>query len=633
VNIYSGLLVFLILLVLAASPLTLNQVSQAEANETPISPSMLHGVNLPDLVLLQTDLGYPSNIGSPPPVNTSLLLIKSYGFNFVRIPYYWEAYDANPNEFLDEVELIASTADELGLYVDWDFHQLRTSSFLFNENYYGGFPHFLLRNYEFNGGSYAEEKFWTDFYNNTIIINGKSAWDLQAEFMHMMIDKLERHSSTVGYEILNAPPVYDTSQYAKIGKYHTFMAEYIRSKTSKYILFDYACPVPSCKSVSISDQSLIAPLGVNNTIFAPHRYGSPFPNMLSTLEALSAKWGHVPIIMGEWARRDPMEMAYYILQMRNANIGWAFWSWGYQATGEDGVSLNDKNYIPTLYLRLLLKAISNIPENYDSSLAIVTNKNSYGLADNLLIYGNLNVDKPINATSSVLIQIIDPKGKTSRISSVDMSPILRSFVSKFKIDSSLGPSGEYRVIAVYPGYMGETKFNFTAQNVQGYGCAIHLCVYALRVDDPGANRTTYDIHYRFAGGINDVRVNSEYKSLRVNITSGQSGIILLSLPRHLIESKMIDGNNTRFVTLVDGEIVDYSEITDASVALGELDVKLDNFRVISVNSTAGTHLIELRGTSVIPEFCEQNIVVYFVAMVTSVYLGKRKFCHHYLKDQ
>jgi hypothetical protein len=323
-----------------------------------VSTSTLRGVNLLDPVLIQTSVGPPYYLGNPPPVNNSLPLIKSYGFNFIRVPYYWESYQANPDKFLQEVEIIASLAEKLGLYVDWDFHHLKASSYFyfFNSSSYGGFPYFFLSKYPFNGGESAEKKFWKDFFDRNITYKGKDIWQLQAEFMIKIVRTVDKYSSTLGYEILNQPTVFDKSQYAKIGKYNTFIAQQLRNHTSKFIIFDFACN-SACSDIEFSNQSLLKPLGVDNIIFGPHRFGKPYTDMFTFLENLSSNWGGIPIVLGEWARTDQAEMVKYICELQAAGIGWAFWSWNYQEHGEVGVPLNNINYSPTQYLQNLLSVM------------------------------------------------------------------------------------------------------------------------------------------------------------------------------------------------------------------------------------------------------------------------------------
>jgi aryl-phospho-beta-D-glucosidase BglC (GH1 family) len=322
------------------------------------STSNLQGVNLLDPVLIQTSVGPPYYLGYPPPVNNSLQLIKSYGFNFIRIPYYWESYQADPDKFLREVDLIASMAEKLGLYVDWDFHHLKASSYFYfyNSSSFGGFPYFFLSKYPFNGGESAEKKFWEDFFDRNITHKGKDIWQLQAEFMIKIVRTVDKYSSTLGYEILNQPTVFDKSQYAKIGKYNTFIAQQLRNHTSKYIFFDFACN-SDCSDIEFSNQSLLKPVSIDNVIFAPHRFGKPYTDMFRFLENLSSSWGGIPIVLGEWARTDQAEIMKYVCELHAAGIGWSFWSWNYQEHGEVGVPLNDINYSPTQYLPYLVSVM------------------------------------------------------------------------------------------------------------------------------------------------------------------------------------------------------------------------------------------------------------------------------------
>jgi aryl-phospho-beta-D-glucosidase BglC (GH1 family) len=322
------------------------------------STSNLQGVNLLDPVLIQTSVGPPYYLGYPPPVNSSLQLIKSYGFNFIRIPYYWESYQADPDKFLREVDLIASMAEKLGLYVDWDFHHLKASSYFYfyNSSSFGGFPYFFLSKYPFNGGESAEKKFWEDFFDRNITHKGKDIWQLQAEFMIKIVRTVDKYSSTLGYEILNQPTVFDKSQYAKIGKYNTFIAQQLRNHTSKYIFFDFACN-SDCSDIEFSNQSLLKPISVDNVIFAPHRFGKPYTDMFTFLENLSSSWGGIPIVLGEWARTDQAEIMKYVCELHAAGIGWSFWSWNYQEHGDVGVPLNDINYSPTQYLPYLVSVM------------------------------------------------------------------------------------------------------------------------------------------------------------------------------------------------------------------------------------------------------------------------------------
>ncbi len=131
----------------------------------------LRGVNFHDPVLMAKESESPES--DPEYVNRSMVMLRDYGFNVIRVPYQWEAYVSNPDLFLAEAELVASLAEENGIYVFFDFHHWFASSY-FN-NPWSGFPSFLLSSYA-TGTDYdtVAKPFWTDFWNNSLIVNGKS---------------------------------------------------------------------------------------------------------------------------------------------------------------------------------------------------------------------------------------------------------------------------------------------------------------------------------------------------------------------------------------------------------------------------------------------------------------------------
>jgi Cellulase (glycosyl hydrolase family 5) len=352
-------------LILLTNIVTIQSERAAGSQDTTISPAGIRGVNLLDPILIHTAVGSPYYyMGNSPPIEDSLFLIKSYGFNFVRIPYYWESYQFDPQRFLEQVEFIAMTAEKLGIFVDWDFHQLGASSYFhfFNSSSYGGFPHHLLSKYKFDGGEREEQEFWTDLWNRTLSYRGKDAWQLQAEFMVKIVNAVDKYSSTFGYEILNSPSIYDSSQYVKIGKYHEYIGKELRKHTSKPIFMNLACG-KSCIDTPLKDIRLMLPSNVNNIIFAPHFYDDPDEKTSLFLRELASNLDYTPIVIGEWAKKDPKDMKEYISLFDSIDAGWVFWAWNYQSTGEFGVPLTNETYSPTEELISLLDATKSVMGN------------------------------------------------------------------------------------------------------------------------------------------------------------------------------------------------------------------------------------------------------------------------------
>ena len=73
----------------------------------------------------------------------SFKLLKEAGLNHARFLFYWEAYEKNPQAFMNEIEQVANVADKYGIKVIYDNHQWHTSSWL--EKRGTGFPSALFR--------------------------------------------------------------------------------------------------------------------------------------------------------------------------------------------------------------------------------------------------------------------------------------------------------------------------------------------------------------------------------------------------------------------------------------------------------------------------------------------------------
>src|SRR5262249_7738346 len=137
------------------------------------------------------------------------ILSKAGVIDHVRFRFYWESYVKNPIEFMKEIEKVAKTADKYGLKVIYDNHQFHTSSWLDNDDG-TGFPSFFFndtalypRDSSGTPKSASAETWWTNWWNNTFTFNGTDGWLLQADFLKKVISTVDKHPSTLGYEILS----------------------------------------------------------------------------------------------------------------------------------------------------------------------------------------------------------------------------------------------------------------------------------------------------------------------------------------------------------------------------------------------------------------------------------------------
>ncbi len=306
-------------------------------------------------VFMDPILGTKENGGgfNPPDnyIRDSMESMKKHGMNLVRVPYYWEAYVHNPTAFLNELELIAQAAKAHEMCVIFDNHHWYTTSYWkldVEGNSDGrGFPSFLVKNFPPKNNDYTATAgpFWTAFLSNSIVVNGRTAWDLQAEFFAKVINRVDRYDSVAGYEILNEPHIFDSSQYEKLGNYHTHMAKKIRSMTDKKIFFDRETARGFQREPA--SEYKIVPEGVSGLVYGPHLYSVPTPgsqgeNQLANFKQWSRDWG-VEILIGEWSSETQAESDAYLSAFKENGFAWTYYAWKPTASRGEGSSLYESS--------------------------------------------------------------------------------------------------------------------------------------------------------------------------------------------------------------------------------------------------------------------------------------------------
>ena len=99
-------------------------------------------------------------------------------------------------------------------------------------------------------------------------------------------------------------------------------------------------------------------------------------------------------------------------------------------------------------------------------------------------------------------------------------------------------------------------------------------------------------------------------SLLIYIQSTDDGSITLTIPRSVLDASINDGDDEFFV-LVDGEEVDFEEITT------------DMDRTLTIGFLAGSEQIEIIGTFVIPEFGTIAAMILAVAIISIVAISAK----------
>jgi hypothetical protein len=229
----------------------------------------------------------------------------------VRYRFYWESYVRNSSAFLKEIEDVAKTADKYGIKVVYDNHQFHTSSWL-NAGRGTGFPPYFFTDhalYEQDSGgtpkSAVSKTWWTNWWNNAMTVNGSDGWTLQLDFLKKIVSITDKHPSTLGYEILSEPQVHSEDQWAKIGKYNTFMTDELRKLTNKTIIYSMNIPIDLKSSINVDATNLakMTPQNKQNVVFKFSLYGIPNDGYQSDKLQLfenASRIAGVPLYIGEW---------------------------------------------------------------------------------------------------------------------------------------------------------------------------------------------------------------------------------------------------------------------------------------------------------------------------------------------
>ena len=345
-----------------------------------------------------TDQKQVRNDTSLPPANyfnDSFKLIKDAGLNHVRFLLYWEAYEKNPQAFMNELEQVANLADKYGIKVIYDNHQWHTSSWL--EKRGTGFPASLFEN---NSQKYPKDSggkegqpvaklWWSDFWDGSIKdAQGKDAWTSFADFWKKVVTKLDGHPSTFGYEILSEPHVESSDQWEKIGNFNSFITDELRSLTNKTIIYSMNVPVDLKGPIQLTPENLakMAPTNKENVMFKISVYGIPdrdqYQKQRFDMFLKASELTGDPLYVGEWnnvvrtqvngvfqldpaksglnqATTDAMLQAF-----KDNNItASAFWKWDYHDadTPSFNLILNQNGTImPTEYYTYLKNSVAKV---------------------------------------------------------------------------------------------------------------------------------------------------------------------------------------------------------------------------------------------------------------------------------
>jgi hypothetical protein len=236
-------------------------------------------------------------------------------------------------------------------------------------------------------------------------------------------------------------------------------------------------------------------------------------------------------------------------------------------------------------------------------LTVKTDKSSYEMGSTVKVTGTISTDSLVDG-QKVLIRVNKPDGNPYRIDIVEPSST-GAYTYSVVIGGSLATTGDYEVQATYGEEEATAEFELAAPQESAYGLKV-------------AGKT-YPIEYEITGGsLKSMFVQAANNKLVISIDATEDGRLVLVLPREVIDS--VDGGSDRSYVVATADLE--AGVGNDNVDIDESDTT-DDARTIVIDYKAGTDLIEISGTSVVPEFGPISAIVLAVAIVGIIVASAR----------
>ena len=260
----------------------------------------------------------------------------------------------------------------------------------------------------------------------------------------------------------------------------------------------------------------------------------------------------------------------------------------------------------------------------NGTIIVSTDKPSYLDGDTITISGEIKNMVPGDQLS-MLIQ--SPNGNLVALDQLTVG-VDNQFSTEIKVGGKLMKiEGTYTIKVQYREQSANTSFEFggtvsiPANNMVEE--TIEETIEEIIVDDPvvidsivtATTVTVQDstdlVSYEITNAkLINVIPDLDAVSLLIYIQTTDDGSITLTIPRSVLDASINDGDDEFFV-LVDGEEVDFEEITT------------DTDRRLTIGFSAGTEQIEIIGTFVIPEFGTIAAMILAVAIISIVAISAK----------
>ncbi len=267
--------------------------------------------------------------------------------------------------------------------------------------------------------------------------------------------------------------------------------------------------------------------------------------------------------------------------------------------------------IITLFVILIMSVGTQTAFGQNESIILNINKTSYLEGETISISGEI---KNMIASNQISLIIQSPNGNLVALDQMTVGSD-KQFSTEIKLGGKLmKEEGTYTIkVTQDENNQVTTSFEFGGVSSLNELEELNIITDSPIIATVTVQDSTDLISYEITNGkIINIMTDLDAKSLLINIEAWDDGSITLTIPRSVLDAKINDdGDDDEFFVLVDGEEVDFEEITTSTD------------RTLTIEFFAGSEQIEIIGTFVIPEFGTIAAMILAVAIISIIAISAK----------
>jgi len=260
---------------------------------------------------------------------------------------------------------------------------------------------------------------------------------------------------------------------------------------------------------------------------------------------------------------------------------------------------------------ILIVSIGMTPAYGQLQFAVVvtTDKASYSAGETIVITGDV---RDLYSGTPVSVMIVSPNNSIVTIAQVTVGAD-KMFSTEITAGGTMKEEGTYTVSVTYgnANRTAEVTFEFGGSTATP-PTEVEEVISDVTDTTASVQGSSDLIGYEITGGtLLSIIPSVQDNSLIVSIDATDDGSLTLTIPRSVLDAVLENGEDDAFFVLVDGEEVDFDEITSSTD------------RILTIPFQAGSEEIEIIGTFVVPEFGTIAAMILAVAIISIIAISAK----------